>query len=76
MKMTSDKFIITGGISAIETRELTTAKEIHAYVKKLFTDLKPYKNRFIFSASCNTSINTPWETIKYFRDAWLEYQDL
>jgi uroporphyrinogen-III decarboxylase len=76
MEMTSDKFIITGGISAMETRNLRTAKEINSYVKELFTALLPYKNRFIFSASCNTSIDTPWNTIKHFRDAWLEYKDL
>ncbi len=76
MEMTSDKFIITGGISAMETRDLHTAGEVRAYVKKLFTQLKPYRNRFMFSASCNTSIDTPWNTIKYFRDAWQEYKDL
>ncbi len=76
MEMTSDTFIITGGISAIETMDLTTRTQVNQYVKKLFSSLRPYKNRFIFSASCNTSIDTPWETIKYFRDAWLEYKDL
>lgn len=76
MELTSDKFIITGGISAMETRDLSTPGEVSAYVKKLFTQLKPYRNRFMFSASCNTSINTPWDTIKYFRDAWLEHRDL
>lgn len=76
MEMTSDKFIITGGISAVETRDLMTRREISAYVKKLFTGLIPYRNRFIFSASCNTAVNTPWQTIKHFRDAWLEYRDL
>ncbi len=73
---THDKFIITGGISAIETRDLKTKKEIFNYVENLFTRMKPYKNRFIFSASCNTAINASWETIKHFRDAWLEYRDL
>ena len=29
-------------------------------------------NRFIFSASCNTSIRTRWEVLKWFRDAWRE----
>lgn len=75
-QMTHDKFIITGGISAIETRDLKTRKEVFFYVKDLFTRMKPYKNRFIFSASCNTAINASWETIKHFRDAWLEYRDL
>ena len=76
MKMTSDQFIITGGISAIETRELESRKEVYDYIKQLFINLKPFKNRFMLSASCNTAINTSWTTIKYFRDAWLEYKDL
>ena len=76
LEMTSGKFIITGGISAMETRDLQSAAEVDAYVKKLFTRLKPYKNRFMFSASCNTAVNTPWETIRFFRDAWLKYRDL
>jgi len=74
MQMTSENFIITGGISAIETRDLKTRKEVFEYVENLFSKMKPYRNRFIFSASCNTAINTSWETIKYFRDAWLEYR--
>ena len=75
MKMTHDNFIITGGISAMETRDLKTKEEVFDYVKNLFSRMKPYKNRFIFSSSCNTSINTGWDTIKHFRDAWLEYMD-
>ena len=74
MQMTSENFIITGGISAIETRDLKTRKEVFEYVENLFSKMKPYRSRFIFSASCNTAINTSWETIKYFRDAWLEYR--
>jgi len=74
MQMTSENFIITGGISAIETRDLKTRQEVFYFVENLFMKLRPYKNRFIFSASCNTAINTSWETIKNFRDAWLEYR--
>jgi hypothetical protein len=74
MAMTHDHFIITGGISAMETRDLKTREEIFKYVEELFRKMVPYKNRFIFSSSCNTSIDTKWETIKYFRDAWLQYQ--
>lgn len=76
MKMTPDNFIITGGISAMETRDLKSKAEIFNYVKNLFTKLNQYKNRFIFSASCNTSINTSFETIRHFRDAWLEYKEI
>ena len=75
MKITSDSFIITGGISAMETRNLKSKKEVFRYVEDLFKRMSPYKNRFVFSSSCNTSIDTGWNTIKYFRDAWLEYMD-
>jgi uroporphyrinogen-III decarboxylase len=71
-EMTSDNFIITGGISAFETRDHKSKTEVCAYVMDLFKKLEPFKNRFIFSSSCNTPIDTPWDTIKYFRDAWIE----
>ena len=75
MRLTPGHFIITGGISAMETRDLKSKEAVFAYVKELFERMKPYKNRFMFSASCNTPIDTKWETIKHFRDAWLEYRD-
>jgi uroporphyrinogen-III decarboxylase len=64
------------GISAMETRDLRTKKEIFHYVETLFKNMLPYKSRFIFSSSCNTAIDTSWETINHFRDAWLKYRDL
>ena len=76
MMLTSGKFIITGGISAMETRDLKTRDAIFRYVEVLFRKMLPYKNRFIFSSSCNTSIDTSWETIKHFRDAWLNFRDM
>jgi hypothetical protein len=76
MKLTHDNFIITGGISAMETRNLRTREQIFNYVEALFRKMLPYKNRFIFSSSCNTSIDTSWETIKHFRDAWLNFRDM
>ena len=75
MRLTPDHFIITGGISPVETRDLKTKEEVFNYVKNLFARMRPYKNRFVFSSSCNTAINTSWDTIKHFRDAWLEYMD-
>jgi hypothetical protein len=74
MNMTHDKFLITGGISAAEIEKLRTKDEIFSYVKQLFEEMRPYKNRFVLSASCNTPINTPWSTILHFRDAWLTYR--
>ena len=73
MALSGDSFIITGGISAMETQNLKTRGDIFNYVEDLFNRMRPYRNRFMLSASCNTPINTSWETIKYFRDAWLEY---
>jgi uroporphyrinogen-III decarboxylase len=75
MRLTPEHFIITGGISAIETRDLNSKEKVFDYVRNLFQKMKPYKNRFMLSASCNTPIDTKWETIKHFRDAWLEYKD-
>jgi len=76
MISTRDSFIITGGISAIETRDLKTREEIFNYVENLFRKMLPYKSRFIFSSSCNTAIDTSWETIKHFRDAWLAFREM
>jgi hypothetical protein len=76
MVNTDDDFIITGGISAMETRDLKSREEIFSYVERLFTRMLPYKKRFIFSSSCNTAIDTSWETIKNFRDAWMNFRDM
>ncbi len=76
MKETRDDFIITGGISAMETRDLKSRDEIFRYVEKLFKKMLPFKKRFIFSSSCNTAIDTSWETIINFRDAWLEFREI
>jgi hypothetical protein len=76
MRLTGDKFIITGGISAMEFEGLHERTEIFRYVKKLFSQMKPYANRFMLSASCNTPINASWDAIRWFRDAWLEYGSL
>ncbi len=75
-EMTGDTFIITGGISAHEFETLTSRQEIFAYVRDLFVELRPYKNRLIFSSSCNTPINASWESIKHFREAWMEYREI
>lgn len=76
MEMSGDSFIITGGISAMETRDLTEQDAVFAYVKDLFTRMRPYRHRFMFSASCNTSIDTRWETLLHFQKAWNEYKEL
>jgi hypothetical protein len=73
MSLTSDRFLITGGISAMETESVRSAEEVRHYVEDLFRRLRPYRHRFMLSASCNTSISTPWKVLQWFRDAWQEY---
>jgi uroporphyrinogen-III decarboxylase len=74
MLLTDNDFIITGGISAMETRDLKSRDEVFEYVERLFRKMLPFKKRFIFSSSCNTAIDTSWETIINFRDAWLTFR--
>jgi uroporphyrinogen-III decarboxylase len=71
-RMTSDRFLITGGISAFQTRELHSRQEVFSYVQGLLERLQPFAHRFVLASSCNTAIDAPWETLKHFRDAWQE----
>jgi hypothetical protein len=72
MRLSGERLIITGGISAMETEKFKSADEVRRYVGDLFRRLAPYKHRFMLSASCNTSIRTPWNVLQWFRDAWRE----
>lgn len=73
MRLAGERLIITGGISAMETEKFKTRDEVRCYVADLFTRLRPYRHRFMLSASCNTSIRTPWQVLQWFRDAWKEF---
>ena len=73
MRLAGDRLLITGGISAMETEKFKTRDEVRRYVEDLFARLRPYRHRFMLSASCNTSIRTPWEVLRWFRDAWQEF---
>lgn len=76
MRLSGERLIITGGISALETERFQSADEVRRYVESLFRRLAPYRHRFMLSASCNTSIRTPWRVLKWFRDAWQEFSTL
>jgi hypothetical protein len=76
MGISGDHLIITGGVSAMETERFKTRDEVRRYLEDLFQRLRPYRHRFMLSASCNTSIRTPWQVIEWFRDAWLELGQL
>ena len=71
-RLAGDRLIITGGISAHETERFETYEEVRCYVERLFDRIQPWRHRFMLSASCNTSIRTPWRTLEWFRDAWRE----
>lgn len=76
MRLSGDRLIITGGISAMEFERLKTRQEVFAYVKDLFARMEPFAHRFVLAASCTTPYSAPWETLVHFRDAWLEYGGL
>jgi hypothetical protein len=67
---TGGRFIITGGISAMETDRLQSRQAVFDYVGSLLDRLRPYRHRFVLASSCNTAISTSWETLVHFRDAW------
>jgi uroporphyrinogen-III decarboxylase len=67
-----DSFIVVGGLSAVELEGPVTQQAAEEYVKTLFHRMRPFE-RFIFSMSCNTSIRTRWDTLRYYRDAWMKY---
>ncbi len=71
-KAAGDKFIVEGGLSAVQLEGDVTREDAERYVRDLFEKMKPF-DRFVFSMSCNTSIFTKWDTLRYFRDAWLKY---
>lgn len=72
MRLSGDRLIITGGISAAETEHFRSFGETRDFLARLLDRLRPYRHRFMLSASCNTSTRTPWEVILWFRDAWKE----
>ncbi len=75
MQLGNGRLIITGGITPIETEGFKTRDQVLRYVEELFSRLEPYRHRFMLSASCNTSTQTPWSVIEWFRDAWVEFRN-
>ena len=73
LQLAGDRLIITGGISALETERFQTRDEVRRYTGDILRRLTPYRHRFMLSASCNTSIRTPWPVLEWFRDAWREF---
>ena len=69
----SDTFVVNGGMDAhhLEISEDAGAR-LHDYTRCLFESMGD-KRRFIFASSCNTSLLTPWENLRYFRNAARDY---
>ena len=76
MKLSGDRLIISGGISAHEFERLRSRSEVFAYVRDLCARMRPYAHRYILSASCATPYTAPWPMLQHFRDAWREFGGL
>lgn len=76
LRLAGDRFILTGGISAMQFEALRTRAAVFEYVRELFSRMAPQAHRFMLSASCNTPVNASWEQLCWFRDAWQEYGGL
>ena len=74
-RQAGDRFIVEGGLSAVQLEGSVSQQQADRYVRTLFDKMKPF-DRFIFSMSCNTSILTSWDTLRRYRDAWLKYGSL
>jgi hypothetical protein len=71
--LSGDRFLITGGISAIQFKQLQSREAVFAYTQDLLQSLREFRHRFMLAPSCNTPINARWEQILWFRDAWREF---
>jgi len=67
-----DRFVVEGGLSAVQLEGQVSSEEAETYVSQLFNRMRPF-DRFIFSMSCNTSIKTSWDTLRRYRDAWIKF---
>jgi hypothetical protein len=68
-----ENFTVNGGMDAHHQEIKEDAEQkLHEWTRNLFESMGD-KRHFIFASSCNTSPLTPWENLKYFRDAAFEY---
>lgn len=68
-----ERFTVNGGMDASRlevTGDAETA--LHKYTRQLFESMGD-KRHFIYASSCATSAMTPWENLRYCRDAAREY---
>ncbi len=67
----SDSFIANGGMTVhvLEKEGPDAAARIDGFTRELFASIRPSAHRFLYSSGCNTSIRTPLDNLKYWRDA-------
>lgn len=71
-----DNFTVNGGMDASRMEVAGDAEaKLHACTRDLFESMGD-KRHFIHASSCTTSAVTPWENLKYCRDAAREYGKL
>ena len=68
-----ENFTVNGGMDATRMEVTENAERfLHNYTRKLFDSMGDMRH-FIYASSCTTTLMTPWENIKYVRDAAREY---
>jgi hypothetical protein len=72
-QITAPNFLMTGGVGVHQSTRFTSQEDADLYVRTLFESVRSFRNRFIFSASCNVPINVTWDSICYTNDAWKKY---
>ncbi len=68
-----ENFTVNGGMDAprLEIRE-HAERRLHTYTRELFAAMGDGRH-FIYASSCATPAGTPWENLKYLRDAARAY---
>jgi hypothetical protein len=67
------RFTVNGGMDSSRLEAARDAERfLHEATRSLFESMGD-KRHFIYASSCTTSVLTPWENLKYARDAAREY---
>ena len=75
LSSTEYKFICIGGISAHVQQQVKSKQECFEFTRNLFSELIS-KKAFVLGMSCNTTIDTSFDVIRWFGEATKEYSGL
>lgn len=73
--ITGNRFICNGGITAPVQENIKTKQDCYDYTRSVFEGM-PDRRDFVFSMSCNTSIHTSYDVIRWFGDASRELSSM